>query len=206
MADPAYIVDGVLSVTESWVAVAPTTTVPLTGATSLIVFESTDDGQVGDFSQYMDLVILWYGKSTRASGSATDSFQVELNDESSNNWRTQKFDGDGTNDTATGGVLEGRWQAGIVPTSDTSGGVAAETFGCCVIHLFDINSGKYKTGVSQYAADADGQGNVGITTSTWAKTEAIDKVEIMMGYNQAAGTTASMFGILPSMLTTGTLP
>ena len=58
MADPAYIVNGVLSVTESWVAVAPTTTVPLTGATSLIVFESTDDGQVGDWSQYMDLVII----------------------------------------------------------------------------------------------------------------------------------------------------
>ena len=205
MADPAYIVDGVLSVTESWVAVAPTTTVPLTGATSLIVFESTDDGQVGDWSQYMDLVIIWYGKSTSTSN-PTDTFQVELNDESSNNWRTQNLNGDGANDSAAGGTLEGRWVAGMVPTSDTSGGVAAETFGCCVIHLFDINSGKYKTGVSQYAADADGQGNVGITTSTWAKTEAIDKVEIMMGSTQAAGTTASMFGILPSMLTTGTLP
>ena len=205
MADPAYIVDGVLSVTESWVAVAPTTTVPLTGATSLIVFESTDDGQVGDWSQYMDLVIIWYGKSTSTSN-PTDTFQVELNDESSNNWRTQNLNGDGANDSAAGGTLEGRWVAGMVPTSDTSGGVAAEVYGCCVIHLFDINSGKYKTGVSLHASDADGQGNVGITTSTWAKTEAIDKVEIMMGATQAAGTTASMFGILPSMLTTGTLP
>ena len=205
MADPAYIVDGVLSVTESWVAVAPTTTVPLTGATSLIVFESTDDGQVGDWSQYMDLVIIWYGKSTSTSN-PTDTFQVELNDESSNNWRTQNLNGDGANDSAAGGTLEGRWVAGMVPTSDTSGGVAAEVYGCCVIHLFDINSGKYKTGVSLHASDADGQGNVGITTSTWAKTEAIDKVEIMMGSTQAAGTTASMFGILPSMLTTGTLP
>ena len=205
MAAPAYIAGGVLKVTESWVAVAPTTTVPLTGATSLIVFESTDDGQVGDWSQYMDLVIIWYGKSTSTSA-PTDTFQVELNDESSNNWRTQNLNADGADDSAAGGTLESRWVAGMVPTSDTSGGVAAEVYGTCVIHLFDINSGKYKTGVSRHASDADGQGNVGITTSTWADQRPIAKVEIMMGSNQVAGTTASMFGILPSMLTTGTLP
>jgi len=200
MADPGYIVNNVLTDGEAWVALTPTTTVPLGSDTSVIVCESTDDGQVGDFSQYMDIVLIWYGKSTRASGGTTDTFQVELNDVSAGTtWAVQKLDGDGTNAAATY-ADEGRWLAGIVPTSDTSGGVAADVYGTCIIHLFDVNSGKYKSAISQYASDADGLGNVGITAATWQSQEPITKVELMMGYNQVAGTTLSIFGILPRMV------
>tara|TARA_Y100001951_G_C11201095_1_gene217191 strand:- start:220 stop:681 length:462 start_codon:yes stop_codon:yes gene_type:complete len=153
----------------------------------------------------MDLVIIWYGKST-STAATTDTFQVELNDVSAGTtWAVQKFNSDGANDAAAA-AAEGRWQAGIVPTSDTDGGVVANVYGTCIITLFDINSGKYKSAISQYASDANGQGNVGLTGATWQKQEAITKVELMMGYNQVAGTTLSIFGILPSMLTTGTLP
>ncbi len=47
MADPAYIVDGVLTDGEAWVGIATTTLGA--GATS-VTFTSTDDGQVGDWS------------------------------------------------------------------------------------------------------------------------------------------------------------
>ena len=58
MADPAYIVNGVLTDGEAWVGLSTT---DVTGtSTTTIVFESTNDGQVGDWSQYMDLFIVGY--------------------------------------------------------------------------------------------------------------------------------------------------
>ena len=61
MADPAYIVDGVLTDGEAWVAVASTT---IAGSPATpVTFTSTDDGQVGDWSQYMDLFLLAYIRS-----------------------------------------------------------------------------------------------------------------------------------------------
>ena len=198
MALPAYIdeITGEITDGEAWVGLNTTT---LGSNAIYITFTSTDDGQVGDFSQYLDLVIVWHGKSTKTSGT-TDTFQVEINDETNNDWRTQKLDGDGSSAAANGPVLEGRWQAGIVPTSDTSGGVDANTYGCCIIHLFDINSGKYKCGISQYAGDSNGKGNVGMTAASLMKEAPITKIELMFGSQQVAGTTASLFGILPRMV------
>ena len=62
MADPAYIVDGVLTDGEAWVGVASQRSYHGGGDCDGDVETSTDDGQVGDFSQYMDLVMISYAR------------------------------------------------------------------------------------------------------------------------------------------------
>ena len=58
MADPSYIDGGVLEDGEAWVGVSTT---DVTGtSTAIIDFESTNDGQVCDWSQYTDLFIVGY--------------------------------------------------------------------------------------------------------------------------------------------------
>ena len=57
MADPSYIdADGVLVDPESWVAISSTTP----AGANLMTLTSTDDGQVGDWSQYLDLILIGY--------------------------------------------------------------------------------------------------------------------------------------------------
>ena len=51
MADPSYIVDGVLTDGEAWVALAST---PLDADTASITFTSPADGSSRDWSQFMD--------------------------------------------------------------------------------------------------------------------------------------------------------
>ena len=67
MALPAYIdaSTGAITDGEAWVGIATTT---LGSDTASITFTSTDDGQVGDFSQYMDLTTIAYWRSTKTGG------------------------------------------------------------------------------------------------------------------------------------------
>ena len=65
MADPSYIdSDGVLTDGEAWVGIAHAS-VSLPAAT--VTWTSTNDGQTGDFSQYMDLIIIAYAREANAA-------------------------------------------------------------------------------------------------------------------------------------------
>ncbi len=192
MANPAYIVDGVLTDGEAWVALASTT---LGADTASVTFTSTDDGQVGDWSQYMDLVIIGYSRTD--TGHVYGWIGVNLNNDTGSNYDQQWFYGDGASVT-------GYWFGDTVwYMGSMGGGAGANEFGAGIFQIFDINSGKYKAGLGQRAADSDGDGFVSIQSGTWKSQEAvseIDLTEYTTNGNIVAGSMFSLFGILPRMV------
>jgi len=78
MADPAYIdpATGVLTDGEAWVGIAHAS-LSLPAAT--VTWTSTDDGQTGDFSQYMDLVVISYTRLTGTGGGVNSEVKFNLN-------------------------------------------------------------------------------------------------------------------------------
>ncbi len=84
MADPAYIVDGVLTDGEAWVGVATTT---LGSDTATVTFKSgfddtdTDVGGVQAWDQYMDLVVIQYCQSDTEQNS-----RIQFNNDTASNY------------------------------------------------------------------------------------------------------------------------
>jgi hypothetical protein len=74
-------------------------------------------------------------------------------------------------------------------------------FAAVIAHLFDINSGKYKSVVTQAAADSDGDGFVRMGADTWKSQAAITEIDLVPGSgNLLAGSSFSLFGVLPRMV------
>jgi hypothetical protein len=71
-----------------------------------------------------------------------------------------------------------------------------------VVHLFDINSGKYKSALSQSAADTDGSGYVSLDATTWLSQAPITEIDIKLNNvnNILAASRFDLFGILPRMV------
>ena len=191
MADPGYIVDGVLTDGEAWVGVATTT---LGSDTASVTFTSTDDGQVGDFSQYMDLVVVTYGRT--ATAVAQDNIWMRFNgDTTSGNYAGQYMQGSGSAATAN---TEAQPIVGILPANSAT----ANIFGSMVSHLFDVNSGKFKSSLHQSACDTDGAGYVWMHAMTWLNQGAITSVQVISknAGNLKDGSMISLFGVLPRMV------
>jgi len=194
MADPGYIVDGVLTDGEAWVGIATTT---LGSDTATVTFTSTDDGQVGDFSQYMDLVLVSYVRL--AVSAQLQSLVVRFNNDSgSSQYPTQRLVGNGSVVSAASQTTWSFLTLGEVPAANAG----ANMFGAVVSNLFDINSGKYKSVVSSVASDTDSTyGSAQLWAGTWKSQAAIVEIDL---YNQyadiAAGSTFSLFGVLPRMV------
>jgi hypothetical protein len=193
MADPGYIVDGVLTDGEAWVAVASTT---LDADTASITFTSTDDGQVGDFSQYMDLVAIAYWRSTQASTMTVP--EMEFNgDTTGTNYIYQLFGSDGSTDTAATAADQPRTGMFLVAASTGT----TDVFQAQISHLHDINSGKYKTSLHQTAADWNGSGYVDMTVLTWKNQAAITSIKMMGEHGDLLDESRiDLFGILPRMV------
>lgn len=202
--DPSYIsADGTLLDGEAWVAIY--SEVAVSDPTS-ITASSADDGSVADFSQYMDLILILSGQS-RYTGGTLCTARVHLNGvdgtggTAADQYPTQYFYGDGSAATASMDMTSDWFDCAAWP-SDTDD--VAE-HGSCVVHLFDINSGKYKTMVSSFAGDADGTGSTGIYVGTYLSQAPITSVTFKVrrgasGLNIASGSTFSLFGILPRMV------
>ena len=156
MADPAYIdADGVLTDGEAWVGIATTTLG--TDATG-VTFTSTDDGQVGDWSQYMDLFLICYDQSD------TEIYSIlRFNNDAGVNYMYQIFNGNGSAVTAYGGSNSTYVHQGYC--SKVSDG--ANVFSVQMTHLFDINSGKFKSTMSRSANDEDGSGYAELNYTVW---------------------------------------
>ena len=193
MADPAYIVDGVLTDGEAWVGIAHAS-LSLPAAT--VTWTSTDDGQVGDFSQYMDLVIVSYTRSDHAS--VIRYLHMNFNNSSGARHSVQWFWGDGATAYASATNRSTAEQPiGVV----LGAGAAANEFSSTVTHLFDINSGKYKSGVTMSAGDSDGDGEVILNGITWLSQAPITEIDLTTYTDDfVAGCTFSLFGVLPRMV------
>ena len=198
MADPAYIVDGVLTDGEAWVAVDSDV---LTGTATSITWTSTDDGQVGDWSQYMDLVVICY---VRTDGTGNSYVKLGVNNLTTDLWNTQELQGDGASVVASSNAAY--TYNFIGKAASAISGTPADGFAAIVCHLFDVNSGKYKSLLSQGAADMDttdaDESRVSLYTATWAAQAPISRIDlgIFGGTNFVAGCRFDLFGVLPRMV------
>ena len=189
MADPGYIVDGVLTDGEAWVGISTATPV-----SADVSFVSTDDGQVGDFSQYMDLVIISYCRSA-AAGSWKD-ITLQFNNDTGSNYSAQDLYGNGTS-------------VGAQATNPTSTGLAyisgsdstANVFSAVIHNIFDINSGKYKSLTVQSAGESSNPDTAWMEAGVWKSQAAITEIDVKAGGTFAAGSMISLFGVLPRMVT-----
>jgi len=198
MADPSYIdADGVLTDGDAWVAVGSTT---LGTTTSTVTFTSTDDGQVGDFSQYMDLVMLVYCQQDQADN--TCLLNLVLNGSSgASGYNTQWLEcpASGTASVATALTRGSRLYGVYTPGTSTS------SFGASIWHFADVNAGKYQSIVWQGASDvgvSSGNGFCAIGGGCWMKVEALTSIQCYrasVGFS--AGSRFDLYGVLPRMVT-----
>ena len=196
MADPAYIVDGVLTDGEAWVGISTTT---LGSDAATVTFTSTDDGQVGDWSQYMDLVLISYARS--AAAVTTGQFNMRFNNDAGSNYTMQTLYGNGANAYAAIPYARDKFFLGDIPGNNAT----ANVFGAYVVNMFDINSGKYKSLISQQALDLDGSasGKVRLSAGVWesqAPITEIDLTDLSGPGDIAAASSFSLFGVLPRMV------
>jgi hypothetical protein len=199
MADPAYIVDGVLTDGEAWVALASTT---LSSDTALITFTSPADGSSKDWSQFMDLVIVWYARGP-GSGTQLTYMTMTLNNDTSAGAYPNQFQRGNNNgvstssDHAPGPAYQ---LLAMIPEN----GHAAGIFAGGVCHIFDINSGKYKSMMAMTAADVNsgGTGESRIDFTMWRNTAAVSEIDIkqLFGSNLETGSRWDLFGVLPRMV------
>jgi len=188
---PAYMVDGVLTDGEAWVPLA--TNVVSGGSTATITFTSSTGAN--DWSQYMDLVLISYGRN--GDGTAM-VMKMNLNNDTGSNYVYQQLYGNGSAVTAATAALtylDFFWY----PPSATAANVVA----CSITTLFDINSGKHKSAQVQVANDMNGSGYVALMGNTWKNQAAITEIDLVDygGDNIAAGSRFDLFGILPRMVT-----
>tara|TARA_R100000329_G_scaffold38023_1_gene35887 strand:- start:1596 stop:2177 length:582 start_codon:yes stop_codon:yes gene_type:complete len=187
-ATPDYIVDGVLTDGEAWVALGTATP-----SSANVTFTSSTGAN--DWSQYMDLKIIGYVRSTHSNIST--SLLMNFNNDGGSNYSMQYLYNSGTSTasaTATTTYAYGGWIVGA--------GAGANEFSTVVIDIFDINSGKFK---SSTALSADGRDTANYTllcSQTWKSQAAITEIDLTgVGVTLAAGTRLDLFGILPRMVT-----
>ena len=196
MADPAYIVDGVLTDGEAWVGLATNT---LSGTTTSITFTSPDDASSLDWSQFMDLVVVWYARSAHAS--TDDRMQIRLGDGSGIDTATvygyQNFRGTGAAVDAGAGTYSS-FLGGNFPGNSAT----ANIFGCGVVQLFNVNSGKYTGVLMQAAGDRDGGGYVTAPVGAWLKQAPVKEIQFFADHGSGflTGSRWDLFGILPRMV------
>ena len=202
MADPTYInaATGALIDGEAWVAIAHDS---LSLPAASVTWTSTNDGQTGDFSQYLDMKILTYAKGSALSVNC--NLDLRFNNDSSSSYSYQVHRGNGNGSTSWAGANTStppqQWDAAEMPGSPSG---QASTFGTAVIDLFDINSGKWKSGIAMGGAgnNTDANSYVTLYTTCWNKIEPITEIELFTrnGGNFVANSKFSLFGILPRMV------
>ncbi len=191
MADPAYIVDGVLTDGEAWVGIATTT---LGSDTASITFTSTDDGQVGDFSQYMDLMAISYWRSSYDLASTDIPIQNLNGDSTTGNYAAQMFYGNGSSVTA-------EMQNEEIGSFIASDNATANVFSALTHRWFDINSGKYKASLHRSNGVLGSSKYVGTVSSTWFNQAPITSITLTVITGPLkTGSQSALFGLLPRMV------
>ena len=186
--DPAYIVDGVLTDGEAWV---PLITNVLTSDATGVTFQSSTGAN--DWSQYMDLKIIAYDQSD------TEIYGVMRlnNDTGGTSYNIQQLYGNGSTVTANSYAANYIHCGYIAKVSD-----GANVFSVQIIDLFDINSGKYKSVLSQSANDEDGSGHVELNAGTWKSQAPITEIDYLAWTGDwKDGSRFDLFGVLPRMVT-----
>jgi hypothetical protein len=204
MANPGYITGdtAILADGEAWIALNSTT---LTSDTAYITFTSgyndagQDVGGVQAWDQYMDLVMICYVRAASAANSRT--CYLSLNGSSTNaDYDIQQFKGNGSSATA--------------PTSEShvlfplliANNSTANAFSVAVAQFFDINSGKWKSWLVQSASEFVTEGDVCLSAGTFLKQDPLTSIKVWPSSGDLKDESRiDLFGILPSMLSVGTV-
>jgi hypothetical protein len=106
-------------------------------------------------------------------GATGVQLQVRLNSDTTANYSSHNLAGDGASAVSTGSAnvtfFRQFYNTGL-PT-------AANTFGVIVMDILDYaNTSKYKTSRVFYGSDANGTGELGMSSGTWFSTTAISTV------------------------------
>ena len=192
MADPSYIVDGVLTDGEAWVALASTT---LDADAANITFTSPADGSSLDWSQFMDLIMIAYLRTASAANSRICYFNV--NGKATNAfYALQQFYGNGTAVIAdTPGTPHALFPVLIGDTS------TANAFSGAIAHFSDINSGKFKSVLVECAADKAGTGAVSLSAVSVLDQAPVTSIKIYSSSGDLKDESRiDLFGILPRMV------
>ena len=202
MADPSYVdADGVLTDPEAWVAIGPSSPAgnPLGSDAAYVTFTNPSDGSSLDWSQYMDLVVVAYCRGTKSSTMV--QYHITLNGNASTDYGFQRLQSDGSNANAYSEMSNNRAELHHVPAASANNSGSGNIFGTVITHFFDINSGKYKTAVSQVANDQNGAGSVALFANTWRNPAPLTTIKIWPDTNNwKAGSRFDLFGVLPRMV------
>ncbi len=202
MADPTYIVDGVLTQPEPWVCLQSTTTANDTTAT---ITWTSSTGQ-NNWSQYLDLVVFIYSQNTY-DGANWGDVKIQLNNNTTNN----TYGNQDMSQITTASVLAASAQSsfrnnyymGYGPANE---GGSSNYFGCIVGYIYDINSGKAKTCLSQHGGASVGAstGQTGYSSvdgNVMYKQDPITEIDILAGgFYFRTGSRFDLYGVLPKMV------
>ena len=195
---PAYIDEetGEIIDGEAWVTLASTT---LGSAAATVTFTSTNDGQVGDWSQYMDLAIIWYARCDNA-GSSQTYLTMRFNNDTGGNYPYQFIRGQGSGTPNSGESASPTYiLLGMYPEDS----VAANLWAGGITWIHDINSGKNISSIGLIGDCQEGIGEgVWLTGASWVGQAAVAEIDItqLFGEDHKAGCRFDLFGILPRMV------
>jgi len=184
-----YLSEGVLTEGEAWVFIAST---ELSTAAATVTFASGTGKQ--NWSQYLDLYLI--AAPRRDSSSAGVGNYRLNNDAGSTSYVRQEFYTNGATAYAYGTTGYSYNRFGSMP------GGASNYFGGSVTQFFDINSGKYKSSITQYSNEYSTGGSGGIVAGTWLSQAAVTEIDLTLnsGTNFAVGSRFDLYGILPKMV------
>jgi hypothetical protein len=161
----------------------------ITGTSGSLTFSSIP-------STYKHLQVRAMARSANAV--AADQTMLYINgDASPSNFTFHTFGGNGSSAFSEGygtGVLGGITPVIRMPGASTT----ANIFGVTVIDILDYtNTSKYKTVKALNGFDANGTGQLQLTSGLWLNTAAVNSLTFIIqgGGNFASGTTFSLYGI-----------
>ena len=129
---------------------------------------------------------------SRNSTSAGSGVSVTVNGDSSANYSWHRLYGDGSSATAYGEANSSIF----VQLNQTISTSTANTFGVSVIDLLDYaNVNKNKTLRVLHGWDANGSGNIILSSGNWRNTSAITSITLTPNANFVEFTQFSLFGV-----------
>jgi len=145
---------------------------------------------------YTDLVLVVYGRNTYPTATNAINMYINTTTQSSSNWSQTNLNGTGTGNSAS-------HQTTSTPdygasTSLPSASATANLFGLAEFHIMNYASTiMTKTVLIRGSYDLNGSGALDLNVANYQSTVAVTSLQIGSGYgyNYAAGTTFTLYGI-----------